>query len=81
MASGFLLNPDKTFQFFFSYGALDRTGTGTWTEKNGQLINSGGRVLGVTALAENMLAARQQVYQHISQVQFEGAYFRKDIGL
>jgi hypothetical protein len=30
MASGFLLNPDNRFQFFFSYGALDRFGEGRW---------------------------------------------------
>lgn len=29
-ASGFKLNPDSTFEFFFSQGALDRTGKGTW---------------------------------------------------
>lgn len=31
MASGFLLKPDNTFEFFFSYGALDRYGRGHWT--------------------------------------------------
>ncbi len=30
MASGFKLNEDSTFDFFFSYGALDRTGSGKW---------------------------------------------------
>jgi hypothetical protein len=30
-ASGIKLNPDGSFQFFFSYGALDRSGSGTWT--------------------------------------------------
>ncbi len=33
-ASGFKLNPDSTFQFFFTYGALDRYGEGTWAVKN-----------------------------------------------
>ncbi len=40
-ASGFKLDPDSTFQFFFSYGALDRYGKGTWTMKNkGVVFNS-----------------------------------------
>ncbi len=44
MASGFLLKPDHTFQFFFTYGALDRYGTGTWDVENDQLIlNSAAR--------------------------------------
>ena len=30
MASGFLVKPDNTFQFFFAYGALDRQGAGKW---------------------------------------------------
>ena len=30
MASGFKLNEDSSFDFFFSYGALDRTGSGKW---------------------------------------------------
>ncbi|HEX2535004.1 MAG TPA: hypothetical protein VHK69_14770 [Chitinophagaceae bacterium] len=31
VASGFLLRPDSSFAFFFSYGALDRYGSGSWT--------------------------------------------------
>ncbi|HYO21389.1 MAG TPA: hypothetical protein VER36_03220 [Flavisolibacter sp.] len=33
-ASGFVLKHDSTFQFFFSYGALDRFGEGRWSVKN-----------------------------------------------
>lgn len=40
-ASGFKLNEDSTFEFFFIYGALDRYGMGTWLVKNGKLyLNS-----------------------------------------
>ena len=38
MASGFKLNEDSTFQFYFSYGALDRFGEGRWTMKGNSLI-------------------------------------------
>ncbi len=38
VASGFLLKPDSTFQFFFSYGALDREGSGKWTVRDNQII-------------------------------------------
>jgi hypothetical protein len=37
-ASGFKLNHDSTFQFFFSYGALDRSGEGKWRIKNDSII-------------------------------------------
>ncbi|HTE34296.1 MAG TPA: hypothetical protein VK666_28145 [Chryseolinea sp.] len=36
--SGFKLEADSTFQFFFSYGALDREGKGTWTVKNETVV-------------------------------------------
>lgn len=38
MASGFLLKPDHTFQFFFTYGALDRVGSGKWAVENNRLF-------------------------------------------
>ncbi len=37
-ASGFILNQDSTFEFFFSYGALDRGGTGTWTKQDNKIV-------------------------------------------
>lgn len=37
-ASGFKLNVDSTFEFFFSYGALDRFGTGIWKQENGNIV-------------------------------------------
>lgn len=38
MASGFMLNPDNTFQFFFSYGALDRQSKGRWEQRGDTII-------------------------------------------
>ena len=38
VGSGFLLKPDSTFQFFFSYGALDREGSGTWRIKEKEIV-------------------------------------------
>jgi len=38
VGSGFLLKPDSTFQFFFSYGALDRQGSGTWRIKEKEIV-------------------------------------------
>ncbi|MFZ9388479.1 MAG: hypothetical protein ACO25B_11430 [Chitinophagaceae bacterium] len=41
MASGFLLHPDGRFEFYFSYGALDRFGKGNWELRgNAILFNS-----------------------------------------
>ncbi len=48
--------------------------------KDHKLINTGGRVLGLTALASTKEAAREVVYQDLQKVSFEGMYSRKDIG-
>lgn len=37
-ASGFLIKPDSSFEFFFSYGGLDRQGSGTWSLKEQQVV-------------------------------------------
>jgi hypothetical protein len=37
-ASGFQLKNDSTFQFFFSYGALDRFGEGRWKKQNDSIV-------------------------------------------
>lgn len=38
VASGFKLTADSSFEFFFSYGALDRTGKGKWSVHNDRLV-------------------------------------------
>ena len=48
--------------------------------KNGEVITSGGRVLGVTALGENLEVARQKAYEGVDHIQFSGMAYRKDIG-
>ncbi len=49
-------------------------------EQNGVLVSSGGRVLGVTALGETLPAALEKAYAAVSQIHFENAYYRRDIG-
>ena len=47
---------------------------------NRQLLTCGGRVLGVTAIAEDLPAAIQRAYAGVSKLYFEGMQYRKDIG-
>ncbi|MGH7237212.1 MAG: phosphoribosylglycinamide synthetase C domain-containing protein, partial [Candidatus Saccharimonadales bacterium] len=52
---------------------------GTYLE--GETIkSSGGRVLAVTSLQNNMFAALQQATADASRIYFDGMYFRRDIG-
>jgi len=60
-------NPDvKVFQ----------AGTKTQDDK---LITNGGRVLGVTAMGANISEAQSRAYEAVKMINFEGAYYRKDI--
>jgi len=47
--------------------------------RNGDVVTSGGRVLGVTALGETIAAAKTRAYEAVDRIGFEGAYFRRDI--
>ncbi len=46
----------------------------------GQVVTSGGRVLGVTAKGSSLQEARDKVYNCVALINFEGMYFRHDIG-
>ncbi|MBL0065187.1 MAG: hypothetical protein IPP38_09210 [Bacteroidetes bacterium] len=37
-ASGFRLNTDSSFDFFYSYGALDRSGKGSWSVQDSFIV-------------------------------------------
>lgn len=47
---------------------------------NGNTITNGGRVLGVTALGDNLENAIEKAYKMVDQIGFDGKYFRRDIG-
>ena len=49
-------------------------------EKDGCLVTSGGRVLGVTALAPTLDEALQKAYEAVEKIHFDGAHYRRDIG-
>ncbi len=49
-------------------------------EENGNIVTNGGRVLGVTAKAENLETALKNAYAAVDKIHFEGAHFRTDIG-
>jgi phosphoribosylamine--glycine ligase len=47
---------------------------------DGKIVTGGGRVLGVTAVAGDLKAAVANAYEAASEVKFENAYMRSDIG-
>ena len=50
------------------------------SQQDGRLVTSGGRVLCVTALADNLKLAQQRAYELVAGIRFEGAQWRRDIG-
>lgn len=53
---------------------------GTKRNNDGALVTNGGRVLGVTALADTLADARDLANQACELIQFEGKHYRRDIG-
>ncbi|QGY39471.1 phosphoribosylamine--glycine ligase [Pseudodesulfovibrio cashew] len=47
--------------------------------KDGKIVTSGGRVLCVTALGDDLAAAREKAYQAVDKVHFDQSYYRRDI--
>jgi phosphoribosylamine--glycine ligase len=47
--------------------------------KDGKLITSGGRVLGITSIAGDIKSAIKKAYENIEKVSFENMHYRKDI--
>jgi phosphoribosylamine--glycine ligase len=50
------------------------------TTVNDKTLTAGGRVLAITTLADNLKSAVDQSFESALSVNFEGSYFRKDIG-
>ena len=49
-------------------------------EREGQLVSAGGRVLGVTAVAESLEKAIAAAYAAVGDISFDGMHSRTDIG-
>lgn len=53
---------------------------GTKYDENKNLVTNGGRVLGVTAIGNNLEEALQNAYKAVKKISFDGMYYRRDIG-
>jgi phosphoribosylamine--glycine ligase len=51
------------------------------TQRKGDgVMTAGGRVIGITAMGATVSDAREAAYEAVGKVQFDGSYFRRDIG-
>lgn len=53
---------------------------GTKKDEQGRIVTNGGRVLGITALGEDLKTARRKAYEAADWVDFANKYMRHDIG-
>ena len=47
--------------------------------RNGEIVNTGGRVLGVTALGNSIAEAKLNAYAAVDRIQWQGGWCRRDI--
>ncbi|MBC3621577.1 phosphoribosylamine--glycine ligase [Vibrio metschnikovii] len=50
------------------------------SNQSGAVVTNGGRVLCATALGENVFQAQQRAYQLAKQIEWQGMFYRHDIG-
>lgn len=48
--------------------------------EDGRLVTSGGRVLGVSAVADTLEGSIEKAYEELERIHFENCFYRKDIG-
>ena len=49
-------------------------------ERNGRVVTNGGRVFCVVGMGDSVTAAREVAYKHARRIEWDGAFFRSDIG-
>jgi phosphoribosylamine---glycine ligase len=53
---------------------------GTARNENGEFVTAGGRVLGVTAVGDDLNEALKRAYEAVEKINWDGMQFRRDIG-
>ena len=81
MASeGYPLEYKKGFAINIPKDIIERVYFAGVKKENEKLLTNGGRVLGITNIADTLDKAIKLSYEDAKQISFEGAYYRKDIG-
>ncbi|MFX0547879.1 phosphoribosylamine--glycine ligase [Hathewaya histolytica] len=71
-AKGFKIETDKDMQGKIFYAGVKSSEDG--------ILTNGGRVLALVEIGDTLEEATQKAYREISKINFNGIYFRKDIG-
>ncbi|MEM9019109.1 MAG: phosphoribosylamine--glycine ligase [Planctomycetota bacterium] len=63
-----------------SHGEVKVFHAGTRLDKDGKLVTNGGRVLNVCAFGKTLKQAQERANAACEKIEFDGAFFRRDIG-
>ncbi len=81
MASeGYPAHYEKGFEITIPAGVADDVYVAGAALKDGKVVTAGGRVLGVTAVADTLPEALTAAYRKVDAIHFDNAYWRRDIG-
>lgn len=70
----------KGYVISFGDGITSRIYHAGTAIKDGMVVTSGGRVLGVTAIGSTVAEAAADAYEDVEKIHFKDSYYRKDIG-
>lgn len=71
---------EKGYEISIPDALLDSAYVAGATLKDGKLLTNGGRVLGVTSVADTLKNAIDASYKKVEKIEFENRYYRNDIG-
>ncbi len=82
-SGGYPIKYTKGYKITFNHNPDEVTiyHAGTKSLDNGYIVTNGGRVLGITAVANTIEEARILAYKNADKIVFEGKHFRTDIGI
>lgn len=79
-SNGYPVSYEKGFEIAIPEDISDSVYIAGAVEKNGKLVTSGGRVLGVTSVDSTLKGAIEKSYKKVERITFDNAFYRNDIG-
>ena len=79
-SAGYPQSYEKGYEITIPAAVADSVYVAGAAIKEGKLVNSGGRVLGVTAVADTLQDAITAAYGKVDVIRFDNAFCRRDIG-
>lgn len=79
-AGGYPVSYEKGKEITIPADVYPRVYVAGAAKKDGKLVTNGGRVLGVTNVADTLEEAIKRSYEDVERIKFDGAYYRRDIG-